>query len=49
MGPRAGSSSPVPRPVVPIIMPFMLGRDLRRVISAVTAAGGAERGRVPKA
>lgn len=48
MGSRAGSSSPAPRPVVPIIMPFTLGRDLTRVISAVTAAGGAERGSVPK-
>jgi len=49
MGSRAGLSNPAPRPVVPIIMPFMLGRDLRRVISAITAAGGAERGSVPKA
>ena len=49
MGSSAGSSKPEPSPVVPIITPLMWGRDLRREISAMICAGGAERGRVPKA
>ena len=49
MGVRAGSSNPLPRPVVPMITPLMQGRVDNRLISATTWSAGADRGNEAKA
>ena len=45
MGSREGESRPSPKPLVPMMMPLVQDRDLRRWISVVISWGGAERGR----